>query len=84
MLVVEHDEQTTREADRVIDLGPEGGEAGGRVVAQGTPERVAQSRSSITAKYLKVALARANGGQKTGQLEKKKGLRGRTASKPSE
>jgi len=84
VVVIEHNLDVVKSADHVIDLGPEGGEAGGRVVAQGTPERVAQSRSSITAKYLKVALARANGGQKTGQLEKKKGLRGRTASKPSE
>ena len=83
VVVIEHNLDVVKSADHVIDLGPEGGEAGGRVVAQGTPEKVAKSRGSITAKYLKEALARANGGQKTGQLEKKKGLRGRTASKPS-
>ena len=51
-LVVEHDEETTREADRVIDLGPEGGEAGGRIVAQGTPEQVATVPASFTGHYL--------------------------------
>ena len=40
-------------ADYVIDLGPEGGERGGEIVAQGTPEEVARSKRSVTAKYLK-------------------------------
>ena len=62
VVVIEHNLDVVKCADHVIDLGPEGGEAGGRVVAQGTPEKVAQSPGSVTAKYLKDVLARANGG----------------------
>jgi excinuclease ABC subunit A len=51
--VIEHNLDVVKSADYVIDLGPEGGDAGGRIVAQGTPEKVARSRSSITARYLK-------------------------------
>jgi len=61
VVVIEHNLDVVKSADHVIDLGPEGGEAGGRIVAHGTPEKVAQSRASITAKYLKEALGRGNG-----------------------
>ncbi len=63
VVVIEHNLDVIKSADHVIDLGPEGGEAGGRVVVHGTPEKVAQSRGSITAKYLKGALGRADGGR---------------------
>jgi excinuclease ABC subunit A len=56
VVVIEHNLDVIKSADHIIDLGPEGGEAGGRIVAQGTPEKVARSRSSITAKYLKESL----------------------------
>jgi excinuclease ABC subunit A len=62
VVVIEHNLDVVKSADHVIDLGPEGGEAGGRLIAQGTPEKVAQTRGSITAKYLKEALERVNGG----------------------
>ncbi len=55
--VIEHNLEIIKSADHIIDLGPEGGDAGGKVVAQGTPEKVAGSRRSITAKYLKKVLA---------------------------
>jgi excinuclease ABC subunit A len=45
-------------ADHVIDLGPEGGHAGGNVVATGTPEEIAASRGSHTGRFLKAHLAR--------------------------
>jgi excinuclease ABC subunit A len=61
VVVIEHNLDVVKSADHVIDLGPEGGEAGGRVVAHGTPEKVAQCPGSITASYLKEALDRANG-----------------------
>jgi excinuclease ABC subunit A len=54
--VIEHNLDVIKCADRVIDLGPEGGEKGGRVVAEGTPEEVARSGRSITGHYLKSAL----------------------------
>jgi excinuclease ABC subunit A len=84
VVVIEHNLDVVKSADHVIDLGPEGGEAGGRVVALGTPEKVAQSKSSITAGYLKEALSRVNGGQRAGRREKKTGVSGRKASRPSE
>jgi excinuclease ABC subunit A len=52
LLVVEHDEQVIRAADRVLDLGPGPGEAGGRVVAFGTPAAVARCKRSVTGRYL--------------------------------
>jgi excinuclease ABC subunit A len=45
-------------ADWVIDLGPEGGDGGGRIVAEGTPEQLARAADSFTGRYLKRALAR--------------------------
>ena len=56
VIVIEHNLDVIKCADHVIDLGPEGGAAGGRIVAQGTPEKVAKSRRSITARYLKDCL----------------------------
>ena len=53
VLVVEHDEQTIRAADWVVDLGPGAGINGGRVVAQGTPQAIASSPSSLTGRYLR-------------------------------
>jgi excinuclease ABC subunit A len=52
VLVVEHDEETIRSADWVIDLGPGAGEAGGHVVSQGTVEEVSRDPKSITGRYL--------------------------------
>ncbi|HIE08856.1 MAG TPA: excinuclease ABC subunit A, partial [Armatimonadetes bacterium] len=52
VIVVEHDETTIRSADWVIDLGPGAGEKGGRVVAQGPPEKVAECEESLTGQYL--------------------------------
>jgi excinuclease ABC subunit A len=59
VVVIEHNLDVVKSADHIIDLGPEGGEDGGRIVAQGTPEKVARTRGSITAKYLKEMLERA-------------------------
>jgi len=53
VIVVEHDENTSRAADFLIDIGPMAGEHGGKVVALGTPEEVMGNESSITGKYLK-------------------------------
>ena len=45
-----------KSVDYILDLGPEGGERGGRIVAKGTPEQVAEDPSSVTGPYLKTAL----------------------------
>lgn len=52
VLVVEHDEDTIRSADYLLDIGPGAGENGGRVVAAGTPDQVAKNNDSITGRYL--------------------------------
>jgi excinuclease ABC subunit A len=57
LLVIEHNLDVIKTADWVIDLGPEGGEAGGRLVAAGTPEQVAQIETSHTGRYLRDVLA---------------------------
>jgi excinuclease ABC subunit A len=56
LLVIEHNLDVIKTADWVLDLGPEGGEAGGQIVAQGPPELVAQSEASHTGRYLKTVL----------------------------
>jgi excinuclease ABC subunit A len=53
VLVVEHNIDLIRNSDYVIDLGPEGGEKGGRIVAKGAPREIAKSKNSYTGKYLK-------------------------------
>jgi excinuclease ABC subunit A len=57
LLVIEHNLDVIKVADYIIDLGPEGGEGGGMVVATGTPEQVAQVETSHTGRYLRTALA---------------------------
>lgn len=52
VLVIEHDLDVIRNADYVIDMGPGGGAAGGRVVAVGTPKQIAANKDSITGKYI--------------------------------
>ena len=61
LLVIEHNLDVIKTADYVIDLGPEGGEAGGYVVAIGTPEEIMKVKESYTGRYLKEHLARSNG-----------------------
>ena len=61
VLIIEHNLDVIKQADWIVDLGPEGGEAGGRVVAQGTPEQVARTKKSYTGQILSRALNGANG-----------------------
>ena len=53
LLVIEHNLEMIKCADYIIDLGPEGGNNGGEVVAKGTPEQIIKSKDSYTGKYLK-------------------------------
>ncbi|HUH39712.1 MAG TPA: excinuclease ABC subunit UvrA, partial [Castellaniella sp.] len=57
VLVIEHNLDVIKTADWVVDLGPEGGAGGGRIVAQGTPETIAATPGSHTGEYLRAALA---------------------------
>ena len=58
VVVIEHDMRVVAQADWVIDIGPAAGEAGGRIVAAGPPEAVAQAPDSRTAPFLAAELAR--------------------------
>jgi excinuclease ABC subunit A len=58
ILVIEHNLEVIKTADWIVDLGPEGGSGGGRIVAAGTPEQIAAAKGSYTGEYLKAYLAR--------------------------
>ena len=58
VVVIEHNLEVIKTADWVIDMGPEGGDGGGEIVAQGTPEDIAKSTASHTGRFLKEVLAR--------------------------
>ena len=57
LIVVEHDEDTIRNADYIIDMGPGAGVHGGHIVAQGTPREIMANKKSLTGKYLSGELA---------------------------
>jgi excinuclease ABC subunit A len=59
VLVIEHNLDVIKQADHLVDLGPEGGEAGGEIVASGTPEEVAAVDESYTGQFLRPLLERA-------------------------
>jgi len=56
LVIIEHDEDTMKNSDYIIDLGPEGGERGGRIIAEGTPEEICENKKSYTGIYLKKEL----------------------------
>ena len=56
VLVIEHNMDVIKVADHIIDLGPEGGSGGGRILATGTPEQIVKAKESITGKFLKEEL----------------------------
>ena len=56
VIVIEHNLDVIKSADYIIDLGPDGGDAGGKIIARGTPEQVAANKSSYTGQFLKKML----------------------------
>jgi excinuclease ABC subunit A len=56
VLVIEHNLDVIKQADWIVDLGPEGGEAGGEVIASGTPEEIAEVDESFTGHFLRNVL----------------------------
>ena len=56
VIVIEHNLDVIKTADYILDIGPEGGDGGGELIAYGSPEQVAKSKSSYTGKYLKPLL----------------------------
>ena len=63
LVVIEHNLDVIKTADWIIDIGPEGGDGGGQVIAEGTPETVANNTASHTGYYLKDLLDKANSPQ---------------------
>ena len=82
LLVIEHNLDVIKTADYVIDLGPEGGDAGGHVVATGTPEAIMKVKSSHTGRYLKAHLAKSNGHASNGGAKPLKNGGGKSPSQP--
>jgi excinuclease ABC subunit A len=68
VVVIEHNLEVIKTADWIIDLGPEGGDAGGEIVAAGTPEKIAAVKKSYTGLFLAPVLARGSKGRKKGQV----------------
>ena len=78
VVVIEHNLDVIKTADWVIDLGPEGGAGGGRIIAEGTPEQVAEVAGSYTGRYLKPALERHEA-RRTGRVDPVRAGRGKKA-----
>ncbi|MGB8601553.1 MAG: excinuclease ABC subunit UvrA, partial [Rhizomicrobium sp.] len=72
VVVIEHNLEVIKTADWAVDFGPEGGDAGGLIIAQGTPEQVAKVAKSYTGKYLKPLLEGASPSQSLASRTKKK------------
>jgi excinuclease ABC subunit A len=58
VVVIEHNLDVIKTADWIIDLGPEGGDGGGRVIAEGSPEEIVRAGAGYTARYLQTVLDR--------------------------
>jgi len=56
MIIIEHNMDVIKSADHIIDMGPEGGNGGGTIVAEGTPEKIVNNKKSYTGTYLKTVL----------------------------
>ena len=67
VVVIEHNLEVIKTADWIIDLGPEGGDGGGEIVAQGTPEDIVKVARSYTGQFLKPVLGRERTSGKKGQ-----------------
>jgi excinuclease ABC subunit A len=68
VVVIEHNLEVIKTADWIIDLGPEGGDGGGEIVAAGTPEDIVRVKRSYTGEFLRPVLARGSGARKKGPV----------------
>jgi len=66
VVVIEHNLDVIKTADWVVDLGPEGGSGGGRIIAEGTPETIAADPASVTGRYLRALLGTGGVGELSG------------------
>jgi excinuclease ABC subunit A len=69
VVVIEHNLEVIKTADWIIDLGPEGGDGGGEIVASGTPEDIVREKRSYTGAFLKPVLARGRSAKKSKRVE---------------
>ena len=69
VIIIEHNLEVIKTADWIVDLGPEGGDAGGHVVANGTPEEIAANPASYTGHYLKQVLKRRPSSKRAAQTQ---------------
>ena len=69
VVVIEHNLEVIKTADWIIDLGPEGGDGGGEIVAAGTPEQIAAEKRSYTGQFLKPVLARGSASRRKKRVE---------------
>ena len=60
VVVIEHNLDVIKTADHIIDMGPEGGVNGGRIIAEGSPEKVSQNNDSYTGRFIKELLGGSN------------------------
>ena len=60
IVIIEHNLDVIKTADYIVDLGPEGGDGGGKIIASGSPEEVAKVKESYTGKYLKLLVKNFN------------------------
>lgn len=73
VVVIEHNLDVIKTADYIIDMGPEGGDRGGTVIATGTPEQVAEEKRSYTGIYIKKMLDKSKGRKALEKEKRKKG-----------
>ena len=73
VIVIEHNLDVVKSADWIVDLGPEGGSRGGRVIAEGTPEEVAAQADSFTGQFLAPILSKAGAGMPSARPSVKRG-----------
>ena len=69
MVVIEHNLEVIKTADWIIDLGPEGGDGGGEIVAAGAPEAIVKEKRSYTGAFLKPVLERRDAGRRKKRIE---------------
>ncbi|HMG19903.1 MAG TPA: hypothetical protein VK607_01255 [Kofleriaceae bacterium] len=82
MLVIEHNLDVIKTADWIIDMGPEGGAAGGAVIATGTPEQVARVAASYTGQFVRPLLERSRRSPSGGGGRPRRDRRGAEATAP--
>jgi len=81
VVVIEHHTELLEVCDRLVELGPEGGEAGGQVIGEGTPRELAADRGSVTGRWLFQAQARAGRGRGAGKGSGKTAGKARAGAK---